>query len=293
MQVLVPHDSIMTSQPTPPAGFELSSLYILPQNGTEWDRLEFQHYLLYLAMGNHLHLAPIFSPQQVADVACGTGIWARHMAAKYPATTAIGIDKDTTTIQRRHARSTLAAYKNWPVNFTYQAGDVLGRLPQSDRVNDLTFMRLASAFVPANKWLTALAELTRVTRIGGWVEIVDYEVPQSDSPACEELTTYFCKLMHGYGLIAGVGAYLPIYLREAGLGSVHHRRYEVGAYHPSERRRLETNLLSAYQNIAPLIVQAGLCAPDRYQRLLVDFKRQLPRSSLCWPFVACCGIRLQ
>lgn len=44
----------------------------------EQDRLDLQHNMICMLLGDRLYLAPIQNPQHVLDVATGTGIWAHE-----------------------------------------------------------------------------------------------------------------------------------------------------------------------------------------------------------------------
>ncbi|KAI9737389.1 MAG: hypothetical protein M1834_009543 [Cirrosporium novae-zelandiae] len=60
-------------------------LYPYPNDPNELDRLDLQHHLLKLTLGQRLFLAPIKkNPQNVLDIATGTGVWAGEFADDYP-----------------------------------------------------------------------------------------------------------------------------------------------------------------------------------------------------------------
>ncbi|KAE8445758.1 hypothetical protein EG329_012816 [Mollisiaceae sp. DMI_Dod_QoI] len=51
-----------------------------------------QHHLFVVTMDNKLHLAPIRNPQNVLDIATGTGIWAIEFAEEFPSASVLGTD---------------------------------------------------------------------------------------------------------------------------------------------------------------------------------------------------------
>src|SRR5579883_1826690 len=68
------------------------STYQLPKDEEEEYRLNFQHYLLFCAIGTH-HVAPISPPLPlILDVGTGTGIWAEEMARLFPASSVVAGD---------------------------------------------------------------------------------------------------------------------------------------------------------------------------------------------------------
>lgn len=66
--------------------------YIGPNDEIEQERLDLQHHLFVMTMDNKLHLAPLTNPQNVLDIATGTGIWAIEFAQQYPTATVLGTD---------------------------------------------------------------------------------------------------------------------------------------------------------------------------------------------------------
>lgn len=68
--------------------------YLLPNDADEQDRLDLQHKLWTLMLGNNLYLAPIeiYITTNVLDIGTGTGIWAKHFARLHPTANVIGTD---------------------------------------------------------------------------------------------------------------------------------------------------------------------------------------------------------
>ena len=67
--------------------------YLIPNDEVENDRLDFQHAMFLLTLGEKLHLAPIPKDvQNVLDIGTGTGIWAIDFADEYPSARVIGTD---------------------------------------------------------------------------------------------------------------------------------------------------------------------------------------------------------
>ncbi|KAH8807439.1 S-adenosyl-L-methionine-dependent methyltransferase [Xylogone sp. PMI_703] len=66
--------------------------YPLPNDKEEQDRLDLQHALFGVTLNGKLHLAPIKNPQEVLDIATGTGVWAIEFAQEYPSARVLGTD---------------------------------------------------------------------------------------------------------------------------------------------------------------------------------------------------------
>ncbi|KAH8653734.1 S-adenosyl-L-methionine-dependent methyltransferase [Xylariales sp. PMI_506] len=66
--------------------------YILPNDGEEQDRLDFQHTLTDIILGGQQYLAPIQSPCYVLDIGAGTGIWCIEFAEQHQESFVFGTD---------------------------------------------------------------------------------------------------------------------------------------------------------------------------------------------------------
>ncbi|MGH2510652.1 MAG: class I SAM-dependent methyltransferase, partial [Ktedonobacteraceae bacterium] len=115
--------------------------YQLPKDVQEDNRLNFQHYALFHAIGNH-YVAPINPPMQIIlDVGTGTGIWAHEMASLFPKTVVVGLDLATSSFK-----------KPVPDNCFLRVGNVLTGLPFPDAFFSFTHQRLLVAGITADKW---------------------------------------------------------------------------------------------------------------------------------------------
>ncbi|KAK0724066.1 S-adenosyl-L-methionine-dependent methyltransferase [Lasiosphaeris hirsuta] len=66
--------------------------YWLPNDEMEQERLDLQHAVFTIRLGNQLGLAPLNSPRSVLDIGTGTGIWAIEYAVEHPAAQVLGTD---------------------------------------------------------------------------------------------------------------------------------------------------------------------------------------------------------
>lgn len=70
--------------------------YNLPNDDTECERLDLQHHLFLVTLGDKLGLAPPNEPgskvKNVLDVGTGTGIWAIDFADEHPESKVVGVD---------------------------------------------------------------------------------------------------------------------------------------------------------------------------------------------------------
>jgi SAM-dependent methyltransferase len=162
--------------------------YLFPRHETEVDRLDIQHYALLEALGGNCR-APIWRPARVLDVGCGTGQWAYDLCREFPDCLVVGFD--------------LASTKpGQPRNFGFVQGNLLHGLPFTDDDFDFVHQRLlAASAVPLKLWSSVVADLVRVTRPEGWVELVE-SAPEIESagPATERLFSLVRQLGRWQGL---------------------------------------------------------------------------------------------
>ncbi|RIB11505.1 S-adenosyl-L-methionine-dependent methyltransferase [Gigaspora rosea] len=102
-----------------------SSVYPMPNDENEQDRLHFQHFLMRYLMQNNFS-APInhilTTPgAKILDVGCGAGSWSFDMATTYPNIEIYGLDI-----------SPLQPTKTKPKNFTFVKSNILEGIPFED-----------------------------------------------------------------------------------------------------------------------------------------------------------------
>lgn len=124
-----------------------SAPYMLPNDLTEADRLDAQHYIVrYIFQGNYNVKLDRSASLKILDVATGTGVWALEMAQEFPNAEIHGID--LSPIYPRPETST----KPIPPNCHFQLCNVLDGAPFPDNYFDFVYQRLlVYAFTPAQR----------------------------------------------------------------------------------------------------------------------------------------------
>ena len=160
---------------------------MLPRHPAETDRLDVQHYALREALGAN-YLAPVEQPARVLDVGAGTGQWGYDLSRAFPGALVVGFDL-------------VAPKPGAPCGCYAIRGNVLHRLPFADGTFDFVHQRLMMAGVPMRAWRGVIAELARVLRPGGWLELVEGHVaPEPRGPATERLAEMLWRLARGAGI---------------------------------------------------------------------------------------------
>ncbi|KXH51832.1 methyltransferase domain-containing protein [Colletotrichum salicis] len=199
-----------------------SGSYILPNDESEMDRLDFCHALLTKTIGNKLFLAPIDEKRlnRILDVGTGTGIWAIEMGDKYPNAEILG--NDLSAIQPA-----------WiPPNVKFEIDDV-----ESEWIGekyDFIFSRYMCGSIA--DWPKYVKRVYDNLNPGGWAEFQDWSfMIYSDDGTIEgtellrwvDLFMDACKV---FGRDGQIGPKLEGIVREnTTFVNVHHQPYKIPA----------------------------------------------------------------
>lgn len=135
--------------------------YLLPKDLGEINRLDLQHHILHqMLKGNYI--APISEPKMILDVGSGTGRWAYEMCKEFPDAKVTGMDLEE-----------MESKQERPANYQFVIGNVLQDLPFEDNLFDFVHQRFLVAAIKSALWPHVIHELVRVTKPGGWLEMVE------------------------------------------------------------------------------------------------------------------------
>ena len=146
--------------------------YLPPRTMQDQSRLTFQHHALRTALGGNF-LAPCAHPTSILDVVCGSGAWTADMAKLFPGAEILGLD----SIRPSCPQSS---------SFQFVEGRTPSTLPFDDARFDYVHQRCLGTVVPTEHWQHIVNELVRVTRLGGWIELMEYGSFANASPATEQ-----------------------------------------------------------------------------------------------------------
>jgi ubiquinone/menaquinone biosynthesis C-methylase UbiE len=253
---------------------------VLPKDDAEINRLDFQHYMLRHALkGNYA--APLTNPLGIVDVGCGTGRWAMEMAHLFPAANVIGVDIQPAQLETARAVAL-------PLNYAFVQANVLAGLPFPDADFDFVHMRLVGNAIPLHRWPETLGELVRITRQGGWIELVEMAPPRGAGQGAAAIQAWTMQLMASRHMDAFPGARLVEGLRRAGLANVDYREVTlpVGSYGGRSGRMAATDGIAASEALAPLIVGQGIATAEQYDQALAAMREEFaaPTGACVWPF---------
>lgn len=256
--------------------------YILPSDGGELNRLDFQHYLLRSALrGNYA--SPLRDPRAILDVACGTGRWAIEMASLFPQASVVGFDMTPLS-------SDAGATQSAGHNFTFVQGNMFEGLPFPDDSFDLVHQRLVTVAVPTNQWLPQAQELMRVTRPGGWVELVEGDLLPG-GPGLTTLNDLAERMSMKRGMSFSNASRIDEYLRQAGAQQVERRvvYLPVGQVAGRLGAMAETDYLAILTSVRGFLISQGLITEEQHTRALEQAQAELASGRLMWPFYIAYG----
>lgn len=260
--------------------------YVLPSDDKEINRLDFQHYMLrHTLRGNFA--APVQQPRSILDVGSGTGRWAYEMASLFPDANVVGADIA--------APGPAAADQDFvrPENYAFVTGNILEGLPFGDGAFDYTHMRLLLFAIPEARWPDVTRELVRVTKPGGWIELVETGPQQNGGPAMDQIVNWITQASMRRGVNPLVGPRIGEYLRAGGVANVSARTVAlpVGAYGGRVGRLAETDVLGVLAGVKGLVAAQGIAAPEAYDQAVQVARADLNRFQCTLPFYIAFGQR--
>ncbi|WP_165422937.1 class I SAM-dependent methyltransferase [Ktedonosporobacter rubrisoli] len=195
--------------------------YALPKDLQENDRLHYQHYVFKTLLGGNYH-APLERVGNILDVGCGPGYWMLEIAQQFPQARISGLDTEF-------------ALPPGPVasNCRFVQGNILHGLPFAEQSFDYTHQRLLVAALPSQAWPWEIKELLRVTRLGGWVELIEAgDGFAATGPQTERFLSWTRAALRMRGIDAGIIANIGRWLEEAGAREVVFRTlsYPLGSW---------------------------------------------------------------
>ncbi|MFI5273701.1 MAG: class I SAM-dependent methyltransferase [Ktedonobacterales bacterium] len=249
--------------------------YMLPKDDLEINRLDFQHYMLrYALRGNYA--APLRAPASILDVGCGTGRWALEMARLYPQANVVGVDLVAPAIESGEK----------PENFAFVQGNVLEEngLPFGPAAFDYVHQRFLFAAIPADHWPQVVRELARVTRPGGWVELVEGATMSGDAPAFTAIQRWVMQASERRGIDFKAGAHVTDFLRQAGLAHINQREVAIplGQYGGRLGVMMETDFFSAVSGLRGPVMAMRITSADEFDQAMQTARREMATGRFSW-----------
>ncbi len=220
-------------------------LYLPTRTLQEQSRLTFQHHALRTAMSGNF-LAPCEHPTAILDVVCGSGTWTADMAKLFPEAEIVGLDSKRPTSPQSS-------------RFQFMEGRTPSALPFADARFDYVHQRCLSTVIPTVHWQGIINELVRVTRPGGWIELVEYGSYTNTGPKTVQFCQWWQNVLALRGIDLQITEYLETLLKEGGLEQVKQKTIAIPLY-GGERATgaMRANLLAITQMARASILALGI-----------------------------------
>jgi SAM-dependent methyltransferase len=255
------------------------SLPYVIHSDEECERLESQARLANIE--GHLRYLPISPTDRVLDVGCGSGSMARLIARSFPQAEVTGVDVRDQYIDFARAR----AQQENVHNVTFRSGDVFS-LPFPDSTFDVVWTKYILQWLKDPK--SALAEIKRVTKPGGYVVSCDYVgFGIEHYPIAADFERQVREIMTAL-VDCNIGRKVPSFMISLGFRDVSvevevDKLFTViGRIDPERRRNWEIQLRAAQPHLAQMVGEAKAGALiDRFLALYDD-PETCSLTSLCF-----------
>jgi SAM-dependent methyltransferase len=217
----------------------------------------------------------------VLDVGCGTGQWAFEICEQFPEVLVVGLDL-------------VAGKPEQPSGYRFVKGNLLQGLPFADDQFDFVHQRFLLAGVPVTSWPAVVADLARVTRPGGWVELAEipWEV-EAAGPATLRLLALGREMAASLGLDGGgvVFKALDGYLRRAGLYNVVRRELSIpiGEWGGRVGSLMATDGRAAFTRLCEVLQARSRLRAEDGRRLIQQALAEWERCRMSGPCVVAFG----
>ncbi|OBT61537.1 hypothetical protein VE03_08882 [Pseudogymnoascus sp. 23342-1-I1] len=195
-----------------------NSISFSPIDEDEIERLNRQHRLLSIVFDERLVFPPVNNPRRILDCGHGSASWAVDVAEQYPRCEVYGVDISS------HMQP-----DEIPVNLHLQVDDLNRRFTFARNSFDIVHSQLVAGGINAARWTTYLRDLFRVTRPGGWCQMVEvyYQVQSyngtlTDEHGLRQWSTRMFQSMEGLKDLR-MPLHLANAMRTAGFVDIDHR----------------------------------------------------------------------
>nr|GAT51065.1 S-adenosyl-L-methionine-dependent methyltransferase [Mycena chlorophos] len=252
------------------------SQYILPTDAPERQRLALQHRTLKNMFGERILFAPVElqKDDKVLDTGTGPGLWILDLATSVdPSVQMTGIDIESRLFP-----------PNPPPNLTFTIGSVIALPAEWSNTFTLIHQRLLILALEIPQWPQALAEMYRVLKPGGWVQLAEstpwHVGTYPGRPCMEKLTALYRAVGEARGLYLDCAYDMPRMLADAGFVDVQResRMQQMGRWAGANGTAMKENHVGVLRGIKTPVLKAGgygiVKSEEEYDALIEGLDRE-------------------
>lgn len=251
--------------------------------------LQFQHKLFLREMKGELLPPgiPLDQVQVVMDFICGPGSWCMDFSKKYPQKEVYGVDINRTIIDHAQENAAQAVSKN----LTFAVVDRKRALPFPDEHFDLIHLQNGTTLFTLQQWPDVMAEMARLLKPGGWLNLVDFEMGPASQPALDRILTFLGQILAHMGRSVAADGKSPITGSTLGpqrmsrqcFTDIKYELYPVdlgGWNNPVGRAYLAWSIVRP-EMIFYLAERTGISNREELQALVREMQRELRQIGFC------------
>lgn len=251
--------------------------------------LQFQHKLFLREMKGQLLPCgiPLEQVQVVMDFICGPGSWCMDFSKQYPEKEVYGVDINRTIIDHAQENAAQAASKN----LTFAVVDRNRALPFPDEYFDLIHLQNGTTLFTLQQWPDIMAEMARLLKPGGWLNLVDFEMGPASQPALDRILTFLGQILARMGRSVAADGKSPITGSTLGpqrmarqhFTDIKYELYPVdlgGWNNPVGRAYLAWSVVRP-EMIFYLAERTGISNREELQALVREMQRELRQIGFC------------
>ncbi|KAF9416577.1 hypothetical protein BGZ76_004653 [Entomortierella beljakovae] len=158
-----------------------------------------------------------------------------------------------------------------PTNCRFIQHDVTHGLPFPDNTFDFVYQRLLISGLTPQNWSDILVEMERVTKPGGWIELVEVDATGGNNgPYMTKIWSWIETALSTRGVDCLICRDLPSLLKQANVINVNQDvlKLPTGCHGGKIGRLLKENELSFWDAITPLVVHGAGVDKEVYEEAM-------------------------
>jgi ubiquinone/menaquinone biosynthesis C-methylase UbiE len=251
--------------------------------------LQFQHRFFLREMNGSL-FPPRYAlrgNEVILDVLCGPGNWCIDVSQRYPDAQVWGVDSHQILVDLARKHRTRGRSQH----LQFRVADYTRVLPFANETFDIIHLQNGTSFFPLDQWSSIMAEMVRVLKPGGWLNLVDFEIGAVSQPAVSQMLILFGQILARLNRSTAVYEDWPLTGSTLGLQRMTQHAFvelgyhlypvDLGGWHNQVGRSYLTWCLARPEMVVSLAKHAGMSTGEELQILLQVARREVQHLGFC------------